>query len=151
MFFCTIKWEPLTKSLQNLRNTCIPLFMFRTWLDFGEILLETGFFWRIFFRNFGGVFQGQTSFWPYLRNGWSDWCETKSSSVECWVYDVTLIFDLTHDLDLGIFKVKFRNSCISVVGLIDVKCKGSELVRYWADRMTTPMTLTFKFQGRSLK
>ena len=35
---------------------------------------------------------------------------------------VTLTFDLTHDLDLGCFKVKFRNSSISgIVGLIYVK------------------------------
>ena len=39
-----------------------------------------------------------------------------------WVQYVTLTFDLTHDLDLGYFKVKFRNSSISgIVGLIDVK------------------------------
>ena len=39
-----------------------------------------------------------------------------------WVQDVTLNFDLNHDLDLGCYKVKFRNSSISgIVGLIDVK------------------------------
>ena len=44
-----------------------------------------------------------------------------NASVGYWyIYDLT--FDLTHDLDLGCFKVKFRNSCISgIVGLIDVK------------------------------
>ena len=43
----------------------------------------------------------------------------------------------THDLDLACFKVKFRNSSISgIVGLIDVKWKGSELIWYWADCMT---------------
>ena len=42
--------------------------------------------------------------------------------VGCWVQYVTLTFDLTHDLDLKCFKVKFRNSSISgIVGLIDVK------------------------------
>ena len=30
-----------------------------------------------------------------------------------WVQYVTLAFDLTHDLDLRYFKVKFRNSSIS--------------------------------------
>ena len=50
---------------------------------------------------------------------------------------MTLTFDLTHNLDLGCFKVKFRNSCISGIGrLIDVKWNGSELIRYWADYMT---------------
>ena len=54
-----------------------------------------------------------------------------------WVQYVTLTFHLTHDLDLGCFKVKFRNSYISgIVGLIDVKWKGSELIWYWVDCMT---------------
>ena len=67
-----------------------------------------------------------------------------------------LTFGLTHDLDLGCFMVKFWNSCISgIVGRIDVKWKGSELKRYWADyvlcTLITPMTLTLEFQGQSLK
>ena len=45
-----------------------------------------------------------------------------SASVRYWVQYVTLTFDLIRDLDLGCFKVKFRNSSISgIVGLIDVK------------------------------
>ena len=52
-------------------------------------------------------------------------------------------FDLTHDLDYGCFKVKFRNSCISgIVGPIDVKWKWSELISYWADCMTLPFDHT---------
>ena len=53
-------------------------------------------------------FQGQTLFWPYLRNGSSDWCETKRKCIG-WTLGtyMTLTFDLTHDLDLGCFKVKF--------------------------------------------
>ena len=48
-----------------------------------------------------------------------------------WVQYVTLTFDLNHAHDLGCFKVKFRNSSISrIVGLIDVKWKGSELIWY---------------------
>ena len=60
-----------------------------------------------------------------------------------WVQYVTLTFDLTHDLDLGCFKVKFRNSSISrIVGLIDVKWKGSKLIWYWANCMTLPFDHT---------
>ena len=56
---------------------------------------------------------------------------------------MTLTFDLTHDLDLGCFKVKFQNSSISrIVGLIDVKWKGSELIWYWANCMTLPFDHT---------
>ena len=60
-----------------------------------------------------------------------------------WVWYVTLTFDLTRDLDLGCFKVKFWNSCISgIVGLIDVKWKGSELAGYWANCVTLPFDHT---------
>ena len=66
-----------------------------------------------------------------------------SALVGYWVQYVTLTFDLTHDLDLGCFKVKFRNSSISrIVGLIDVKWKGSELMWYWANCMTLPFDYT---------
>ena len=62
-----------------------------------------------------------------------------SASVGYWVQYVTLNFYLTHDLDLGCFKVKFRNSSISgIVDLIDVKLKQSELIWYWANCMTLP-------------
>ena len=45
-----------------------------------------------------------------------------SALVGYWVQYETLTFDLPHDLDLGCFKVKFRNSSICrIVGLIDVK------------------------------
>ena len=45
-----------------------------------------------------------------------------SALVGYWVQYVTLTFDLLHDLDLGSFKVKFRNSSICrIIGLIDVK------------------------------
>ena len=60
-----------------------------------------------------------------------------SALVGYWVWHVPLTFDLTHDLDLGCFRVKFRNSCISWnVGLIDVKWKWNELISYWAICMT---------------
>ena len=60
-----------------------------------------------------------------------------SALVGYWIWYVTLTFDLTHNIDLGCFKVKFRNSCISgIVGRIDVNLKGSELIRYWTDYMT---------------
>ena len=66
-----------------------------------------------------------------------------SASVGYWVQYMTLTFDLTHDLDLGCFTVKFRNSSISgIVGLIDVKWKQNELIWYWADCMTLPFDHT---------
>ena len=57
---------------------------------------------------------GQTLYWTYLRNGWSDWCEMKRRCIS-WILGELC------DLDLwphpwawpAIFKVKFQNSCIS--------------------------------------
>ena len=67
----------------------------------------------------------------------------RSASVGYWVQCLTLTFDLTHDLDLWCFNVKFRNSCISgIVGLIDVKWKRGELIWYWANCMTLPFDHT---------
>ena len=66
-----------------------------------------------------------------------------SPSVGYWVQYVTLTFDLTHDIDLGFFNVKFQNSCISgIVGLIDVKWNRCELIWYWANCMTLPFDHT---------
>ena len=46
------------------------------------------------------------------------------ASVGYWVNYVTLTFDLTHDLDLWFFKVKFQSSCIwRIDNQIDVKQK----------------------------
>ena len=121
-------------------DSFIAIVMVITWWDFWEVLLET----VIFFKNFGCVFQGQTLFWPYLRNGCPDWCETKRKCIG-WILGTMC------DLDLWpqswpwpwMFKVKFRNSSISgIVGLIDVKWKGSELIWYWADCMTLPFDHT---------
>ena len=61
-----------------------------------------------------------------------------------WVNYVTLTFDLTHDLDLWFFKVKFQNSCIWGIKcyLIDVKQKERKSGRYWADCMVLPFDHT---------
>ena len=66
-----------------------------------------------------------------------------SALVGYWVQYVTLTFDLTCELNLGCFMVKFRNSSISgIFGLIDVKWKGSELIWHWAHCMTLPFDHT---------
>ena len=79
--------------------------------------------------------QGQTLFWA-MSQEWlvqMIWNEKEVHRLDMCDLD----FDLTHDLDPGCFKVKFRNSCISgIFGLIDVKWKGNELIRYWADYIT---------------
>ena len=60
-------------------------------------------FWRSSFGNFyfgklslkksDVFFQGQTLFWPYLRNGWADWCETKRKCIG-WILGTICYLDL---------------------------------------------------------
>ena len=75
-------------------------------------------------------FQGQTLYWTYLRMvGPIDVKRKGGALVGCWVNYVTLTFDLTHDLHLWIFKVKFQNSCIwgIVIWLMWNKKKANQL------------------------
>ena len=115
-----------------------------TWFDFGEALLKTVISANFLLKNrmcffnikhYFGHISGMVG--PINVKRWG------SASVGYWVQYVTLTFDLTHDLDLGCFKVKFQNSSFSgIVGLIDVKWKRSEIVWYWVDCMTLPFDHT---------
>ena len=47
--------------------------------------------------------QDRISKWLYLKNCWSDWCEMKGSElIGYWAVYMALLFDHTHDLDLGV-------------------------------------------------
>ena len=74
LLVCRVKWEPLNQSLQNFVDKSL-----WSWSspDFGGILLETLFFAKFSSKILDVFFQGQTLYWTYLRNGWSDWCERK--------------------------------------------------------------------------
>ena len=65
--------QPITTKLDSY----ISLVMLSTWLDFEGILLETLFLSNFLWKFRMCFFQGQTLYWTYLRNGWSDWYETK--------------------------------------------------------------------------
>ena len=97
-------------------------------------------FWQIFFKNFGCVFSRSNTILA-ISQEWLVrlmWNEKEVHRLDTG-YNMCLTFDLTHDLDLGYFKVKFRNSSISgIVGLIDVKWKRGQSIWYWADYMTLP-------------
>ena len=111
-----------------------------TWLDFGEVLLET-FILAYFLYKFRMCFVKVKHYFGHISRmvGPIDVKRKRSTSVGYWVQYVTLTFHLTHDLHLGYFKVKFRNSSISgIVGLIYVKWKRGELIWYWAYCMTLP-------------
>ena len=86
---CRIKWEPLNQSQQNLAamSLCHGHYLLRYWRNS---------IWNIFFAKFSSkilvaFFQCQTLYWTYLRNGWSDWCETKR---RCIGWMLAELFDL---------------------------------------------------------
>ena len=52
------------------------------------------YFGKFSLKKFKNVFfQGQTLFWTYLRNGWSDWCETKRKCIG-WILGTICDLDL---------------------------------------------------------
>ena len=91
-----------THPITTKHGSFIALVMVITWLDFWRSSVGNCYFSKFSLKMMDVFFQGQTLFWPYLRNGCSDWCETfESALVGYWVWYVTLTFDLTLDLDLG--------------------------------------------------
>ena len=109
LLVCRIKWEPLNQSLQNL--VAISPW---SWLSPYYILEE--FCWKFFFCP-DVFFQGQTLYWTYVRNGWSDWCETKRRCIG-WILGKLCDLDLSPDLWPWprSFKVKVWNSLIWGMG-----------------------------------
>ena len=84
------------------------------------------------------------TYWPYFRNVWFDWCETKRMCTS-WILGQllykTLTFDFTHDFDFEFFKIKFWNTCSNISGIvdliqIDVKRRVSESFGYSANDRT---------------
>ena len=81
-------------------------YLIKFWLN------STGtFFCWILVKNFRHAFQGR-NYWSYLRNSMSDSHEKKSTLIEYWLRYwagyVTLPFDYTHDLGLGLARSKFE-------------------------------------------
>ena len=103
-----------------------------TWLDFGGIPLETRVLPNFRKKNLDVFFQGQTLYWTYLRNGWSDWCETKRRRTR-WILGELCDLDLwPHSWPWPCsLKVKVWNSLIWgiwVEALIDMERKGCESI-----------------------
>ena len=121
----------------TILNSFIPLVMPITWLNFGEMLFET--FFGEFKKKSNLFFQTQTLF-AISREWlvWLTWNEKMHQLDARWIIQPQLLTS-PRTLTLDFFKVKFWYTCISgIVGLIDVKQKGSKSVRYWADYMTLP-------------
>ena len=137
LLVCRIKWEPLMQSLQNLVDIYIWSCLLSDWI-FWEILLDT-FFAKFSFKIADVIFQCQTLYRTYLRNGWSDRCEM--------TWPITLTFDFSRSN----FKLVVPQELLS-----DVKHEESKSVRYWTDCMVSPFDHTHDLdleviQGQSLK
>ena len=83
--------HPTTSKL----GSYIPLVLI-TWLDFGGIPWEYLYLPNFFFKILDAFFKVK-HYWPYLRNGWCDWCETKRM---CISGILDQLCDLPLDLDL---------------------------------------------------
>ena len=99
MLVCTINICPLTRLTTTALSSYIPLVMLVTWLDFDELLLIIGSAGGIFFQYFGCIFQGQSLYWAYLRNSWSNRRETKRKCIS-WILSKQVTWHLTSHLAL---------------------------------------------------
>ena len=145
--------HPITTKLSSV----IALVMVITWLDF-EKKSARNCYLAIFLYQFRMCFFKVKHYFGHIpgmvvRLMWNEKeVHRLDTEYNMWPWP----FYLTHDLDLVYFNVKFRNSCISgIVGLIDLKWKGSESMGYWADCMTLPfdhihnLTRSFKVRVRN--
>ena len=124
------------------------LVMVITWLDFEGILLDT-LILQNFLRKFRMCFFKVKHSIGHISGmiGPIDVKRKRGASIGYWINYVTLTFDLTHDLDLWFFKVKFQNSCIwgIVIRLMWNKKKANQLdtgLNVRSCPLTTPMTMT---------
>ena len=98
-------------------------------------------FLEILFSKFRMCFFKAKHYWPYLRNGWCDWQETKRRCVVCdWVNYVTwpLISPMTHTFSFS--KSNFEMA-VSQELLVWLMWKEREAIfLYWSDCnvMTSP-------------
>ena len=80
LLVCAIKWEPLIGSLQHKWKLCCPSHGYNL-IIFWRDSVGNCYFSKFSVKILDVFFHGQTLFWPYLRNGWSDRCETKRKCI----------------------------------------------------------------------
>ena len=111
LLVCRIKWEPLNQSIQTLQlhPSAHAYYMIR----FGEHSVRNFFLpnlpWKLHM-----CFFKVKHYWTYLRNGWSDWCETKRRCI-------------------GLILGELCDLC-GMEGLISMERKGCELITHDHDR-----------------
>ena len=150
---CDEVWTNLriTTKYDNLTA----LFMVITWFDFEEVMFET-FILANCPQNNGGFSRSNPLLAIYIRNGWSDWCETERKCID-W------ILGTIYDLDLWphswpwpwmfqgqISKWLYLKNCWSDWHKMKMKLMIMGRL-YDLAPLTIPMTLTLEFQGQSLK
>ena len=128
LLVCTIMWETLIWSIQNMAVLSLQscLLPDNIWDQFCWEHVFRG----IHFFKIPDVFtQGQTLYWPHLRNSWSDRCETKRKFIG-WLVGQLCDFYLTLSVTLTwIFMVKVWNRFISGIGRpIDMEWNGHESI-----------------------
>ena len=79
LLVCAIKWEPFSHGHHLIK--------------FWRSSVGNCYFGKFSLKILDVFFQGQTLLWPYLSNGWSDWCETKRKCIGC-------MLGIIYDLDL---------------------------------------------------
>ena len=128
-FACLRDKMRITHRITTKRGSFAALVMFITWLDFGEILLNL-LFWQIFFKNFGCVFSRSKLFLPYLRNGWSNWCETKR---KCIGWMLGTIYDLDLWPHSWSWSWMFQGQISKLLYLRNCWCDWCEMKRNWVN------------------
>ena len=131
----TIKLIRTAHPIATKLSRYIPLIMLATWLNFGEILPII--FLRNFSWNFKSIFPSRTLYLPYLRNGWSNWCEIKRKWVN-WI--LRWLGYLWPWLWPWIFNVKFylgngRLDCHGMKGTAVDRMPWCETLRKWVNWM----------------
>ena len=81
-------------------------YLIRIWRSF----VGNSYFGKYSLKISDVIFQGQTLFWPYLRNGCSDWWETKNevprfdTGYNMWHWPLTSLMTLTLDVSMSDFE-----------------------------------------------
>ena len=117
--------------------------MLSTWLNVGGILLKKDIFSE-FARKISNVFSPSWSFYlPYLRNGWSSWCEIKKEMSRLDAMLTSVPLTLTFDIWPWIFKVKlylgnWRPDCHGTKGMGVDRMPWCEILMPWSHIILPP-------------
>ena len=102
-------------------------------------------FWQIFFKIFRYVFSGSNTILAIsqeclVRLMWNKKeVHRLDTGYDMWPWPLTSLMTLTLDVSRSNFDNRFISG---IVGLIDLKWKGSELIWFWADCMNLPFDQT---------